>query len=366
MAEPTSLKQPVEPGLERCAANPLIRPRNVKPSNPAFRVRGAFNPGATVLPHADGSDEIVLLLRVAEDVPTDDGRIAVPTVRMDGDRGVPDVIEVGVNDAGVELRDTRGVVIDGVEYLSTMSHLRLARSTDGENFIVDDEPFIFPSHTSERYGVEDARITAFDDGHYVINYTAVSPDGWATALASTRDFESVERHWLIFHPQNKDVAIFPSRLAGKFAALHRPNNALGKASIWYAESPDLVHWGNHTCVMRPRENDWEAVKIGGGAPPILTDDGWLHIYHAKGVNDVYSLWAVLLDAERPWIVRAQGTQPLMIPDATYETDGFFGGVVFTNGMVQQGDDLLVYYGAADESTALARTSLQSVMANLVG
>jgi len=299
-------------------------------------------------------------------VPADDGRVAVPVMRLDPSRdgvGVPDVIEVGVDDAGVELRDTRGVVIDGREYLSTMSHLRLARSADGVRFTVDDEPFIFPSTEAERFGVEDARVVRLDD-RFLVNYTAVSGDGWATALASTSDFTTVERRGLIFHPQNKDVAIFPEKIDGRYVALHRPNNAMGRASIWYAESPDLVHWGNHRCLLRPRDSQWEEQKIGGGAPPIRTDDGWLTIYHGKGRDQVYSLWALLLDADDPAVILAQGSTPLLTPEAPYEREGFFGGVVFTNGMVERDGELLVYYGAADECVALARTTVAELLASL--
>lgn len=348
--------------MRRDRANPLITPDKVSASNPAYRVRGVFNPGATTVAGPDG-DEIVLLLRVAEDVPTDDGRVAVPIMRLDGGVGIPDVIEVGTDDAGVELRDTRGVVIDGREYLSTMSHLRLARSVDGVDFIVDDAPFLFPSTAGERFGVEDARITRID-GRYLVNYTAVSGDGWATALASTTDFTSVERLGLIFHPQNKDVALFPEKVNGRYVALHRPNNAMGRASIWYAESPDLVHWGNHRCLLRPRDSEWEEQKIGGGAPPIRTADGWLTIYHGKGREGVYSLWALLLDGDDPSTVLAQGTVPLLTPEAPYEREGFFGGVVFTNGMVERDGELFVYYGAADECVALARTTVDDVLASL--
>lgn len=344
--------------MERSDANPIITPDKVAPSNPNFRVRGAFNPGATAF-----GDEILLLLRVAEDVPAADGEVSVPIVTRADGQVRADVLTVSVDTPGVELRDTRGVCIDGIEYLSTMSHLRLARSTDGVHFTVDDDPFILPELESERYGVEDARITTID-GRYFINYTAVSGDGWATALAVTDDFESIERQSLIFHPNNKDVALFPEKIGGLYRALHRPNNAMGKASIWYAESPDLIHWGNHKCVLRPRDTIFEEMKIGGGAPSIRTDEGWLHIYHGKGRDQLYTLWAVLLDLDDPSVVLARGTEPLLQPDASCETDGFFGNVVFTNGIVERNGELLVYYGASDESTCVATTSIDQVLRTL--
>jgi predicted GH43/DUF377 family glycosyl hydrolase len=346
--------------MQRHLANPIVTPDMVRPSNPDFRVRGAFNPGATVF-----GGEILLLLRVAEDVPAASGRIRVPIVDFETGRGVARLLDVAVDHPDVELKDTRGVVYRGRDYLSTLSHLRLARSRDGVSFTVDPEPFLFPADESERFGVEDARITRLGDTYW-INYTVVSNDGWATALASTHDFKTVTRHGIIFPPQNKDVSIFPEPVNGRFCALHRPNNAgFGKPSIWYAESADLVHWGAHRCLLRPRDTIYEEQKIGGGAPCVKTPYGWLQVYHGKGRGQRYSLFTLLLDLERPWQILKQATTPCLVPEAPYETSGFFPGVVFTNGLVARDDGrVLLYYGVADQATCLVETSLDELLATL--
>ena len=223
--------------FKREVSNPLIKPADVAPSAPGFRVVGALNPGAAMF-----GDETLLLLRVAEDCVPALGKARVPVYDFEDGVGRPRVMEFDLSDPKVSLKDTRGVVYDGKDYLSSISHIRLARSSDGVHFTVDENPFIFPcSHDSE-YGVEDARVT-FIDGRYYINYTIVSRDGWCTAISATDDFKSHERLGVIFHPQNKDVSIFPEKIGGKYVALHRPNNnGFGKPSIWYAESPDLLHW----------------------------------------------------------------------------------------------------------------------------
>ena len=370
--------------MRRHPSNPLLTAADVRPSNPAYRVRGAFNPAA-----CEYRGETLLLLRVAEDVPADPGRVAVPLVRFEetpggAPVGVADVLEVGVDDPGVTLRDTRGVAVHGREYLSTLSHLRLARSRDGLNFTVDPEPFLFPATPAERFGVEDARITPIpddggsgDDGGgvtYWINYTAVSGDGWCTALASTTDWKSVTRHGVIFPPSNKDVSLFPAPIRGEWWALHRPNNdGFGKASIWTARSPDRLAWGDHRCVLRPREgNDWEAGKVGGGPPCVLTSAGWLQIYHGKSSAGAYALFAALLDAEDPSHVLARGSEPILTPREEYETTGFFPNVVFANGLTHDppgADGVLpdaaavhVYYGACDGVTCLAETNAGDLIA----
>lgn len=344
--------------IQKYAGNPLVRPVDVKPTLEGYQVTGAFNPGAVRF-----GDEILLLLRVAERAHPKEGFIRVPAYRFEAGKAYPDVLEVERTDPDVQLRDTRGVYYRGREYLSTLSHIRLARSTDGLHFAVDDQPFLAPASEVEEYGVEDARVT-YIDGRYYINYTAVSRDSWATALAVTDDFRRVERLGLILHPENKDVAIFPEKIDGKYAALHRPNNSgFGKASIWYCESPDLIHWGNHQCIVRPRDNRWESQKIGGGAPPIRTPEGWLVIYHGKGDDSVYSLFSLLLDLKDPRRVLRRGSVPLLVPTEPYETAGFFPNVVFSNGIVEKDGQLYIYYGAADESTCLAIADLDDVLAS---
>lgn len=346
--------------MKRCPENPLITPAMVPPSADGYRVRGAFNPGAIRF-----GDEILLLLRVAEDCPAPAGEIAVPAVEFRGGRGVPGILRVRRDDPDVRLKDTRGIVYRGRDYLSTMSHIRIARSADGVRFTVDPAPFIFPAGPAEAYGVEDARVARID-GTCCINYTCVSADGWATALATTDDFRTVRRRGIVFPPENKDVALFPEKIGGRYHALHRPNNSgFGKPSIWYAASPDLLHWGGHRCILRPRETVWEEMKIGGGAPPIRTDAGWLHVYHGKGRDQVYSLFAVLFDLREPWRVLARGTAPLLVPEADYETGGFFGNVIFSNGLVvEPGGRVLLYYGAADETACLAETSIDELLDGL--
>jgi predicted GH43/DUF377 family glycosyl hydrolase len=342
--------------IEKHKMNPIISPSDVKPSMPGYRVLGAFNPGAVRF-----GDEILLLLRVSESCESAEGYVRTPVYRFEGGRSFPDIMEFKESDPEVKLKDTRGVIYRGTEHLTTLSHIRIARSGDGICFTVEDKPFIFPVNETEKYGCEDARITVID-GRYYINFTIISEDSWSTALGVTEDFVHLERLGIIFHPENKDVAIFPEKIHGKFRALHRPNNSgFGKASIWYAESPDLLHWGNHKCIVRPRDMMWESMKIGGGAPPIRTPEGWLIIYHGKGDHSLYSLFCLLLDLDEPHRVVRRAEVPLITPTEPFETDGFFGNVVFSNGIVELDGKIYIYYGAADESVGLAISDIDSLL-----
>lgn len=346
--------------MKRHPSNPIITPQMIRPSNPDLVVKGALNPGATQF-----GDDTILLLRIAEGGKEIPGKVTVPVHDFKDGNGELKVLQLDENDPDVRLKDNRAVVYKGKEYVSTLSHLRLARSRDGVNFEVDDAPFLAPRHPSEEFGVEDARIVELD-GYFYVNYTAVSGDSYGTSLIRTRDFVDTEYLGMVFCAPNKDVCIFPEKIGGKYMALHRPHNHdFGKSSIWLAQSPDLLHWGNHRCLLRPAPNEWETQKIGGGAPPLKTDKGWLEIYHGKTLrdgSDFYSLMVLLLDLEDPSKVIYRSEHPIILPEMPYETEGFVPNVVFLNGMILRDDQrLMLYYSACDETTCLAECRLDELI-----
>jgi len=167
------------------------------------------------------------------------------------------------------------------------SVLGLAESDDGFHFRARPEPFLVPSRrgifaTYEEYGVEDPRICALE-GRYLITYSAYSRFGVRIALAETEDFESLERLALITQADYRNVVLFPRRFDGRYARLDRPHSRISPWSIWISYSPDLLHWGDSRLVMKPLPYHWDEMKIGPGATPFETEQGWLHIYH--GVFD---------------------------------------------------------------------------------
>lgn len=332
----------------------------VKPSHEGLNVLGAFNPGATKY-----KNEILLLLRIAETCNKKQNFVSVPYFNFIENNAKFEVLDIPENSKELELKDTRGILYKGVDYLTSVSHLRLARSNDGFNFAVDEKPFILPHNQTASFGVEDARISKIGDIYY-INYTIVSGDGYSTFLSSTKDFKNVKQHGIIFPPLNKDVVIFEEKVNNKYIALHRPSNhGFGLPSIWYAESEDLIHWGNHICLLRPNKSVWESQKIGAGAPPIKTNKGWLEIYHSKGKNNIYSLNLMLLDLKNPSKIIALSKTPVMIPETEYEKNGFFGNVIFTNGhIVKENGDINLYYGSSDENVCVAEISIDKLLKSL--
>lgn len=342
----------------RAEQNPVIEPTHVAPSREGFEVIGVFNAGV-----ARYQGDVLLLLRVAERPVARPGEAVFSPV-YDVQTETVVLKAFAKDDPANDFSDPRLIVRPTETYLTSISHLRVARSGDGVSFDVAETAALAAAAEYETFGLEDPRITRIGDVYH-IQYVAVSPAGVTTALASTRDFVSFERRGVIFHPENKDVAILPEPVRGRYYALHRPHSPLFKKNeMWIAESPDLMCWGNHRRLMGPRPGMWDQTRIGAGAVPFRIDRGWLEVYHGADRDDRYCLGAVLLDAERPWVVLARSERPIFEPEAEYERGGFFGNVVFTCGLLFEDEKLKVYYGAADTAICYAEISLADVLASL--
>ncbi len=357
---------PIVP-VSKHAENPIIRVADVKPSHPSLKVDCVFNPGAT---RFDG--QVVLLLRVAESPLHSDPERPSVMFMADGELVVEELDKAALEAQGWDFSDSRAVRAMGTKgylvpkYLTSMSHLRLARSSDGVHFDIDDEAFISPSDDYETWGCEDPRIT-FVDGRYFINYSSVSPRGICTSLVSTTDFVSIERHGIMFAPENRNVGIFGQQVNAKYYAANRPAPQMfGEPAIWLAESSDLLHWGNQRLLMNTAADGWDSGRVGCAFPPVITDAGWLFVYHAADATNRYCLGAMLLDADEPWVIKAKLPGPILEPTEPYELEGFFGNVVFSCGAVTDGDSLQIYYGAADYEVALATLSIKSLTDALLG
>lgn len=345
----------------RAACNPLITPADIVPSSPDMKVVCAFNAAA-----ARYESEIVLLIRVAEtirEVAPDE--VAVPVLDCTGVKPAVRIERIPRNTPGLNLSDSRAVYVHDRCLLTSLSHLRLARSTDGLHFTIDTAPALFPAESYEEYGIEDPRVTQIGSTYYV-TYTAVSRYGIAVALATTTDFATYTRHGLIFGPENKNVVIFPEKINGCYYAIHRPaTTGFGNQQVWLASSPDLFHWGSHWPLISKRAGHWDSVRIGAGSVPFKTDQGWLTIYHGVNKEQGYCLGALLLDHDDPSRVLARSDAPLLFPKEKYEKFGFYGNVIFTCGsVVDDQGQLHIYYGAADEYMCRATVEVEALLDSL--
>jgi predicted GH43/DUF377 family glycosyl hydrolase len=344
--------------IRRCSRNPIITPAEVIPSREDFEVAGVFNPAAVKI-----GKKTILLLRVAERPVTKDANIKSTAVYDCYQKRII-CKKFTADDEGYDFSDERMWTTPQGRVLSTLSHLRIAESTDGVNFKIHTSPAIFPETWYESYGIEDARITPLDDKYY-ITYVGVSPYGVVTGLIRTKDFSKFERLGIIFCPENKDVVLFPEKINGRYYALHRPITPLfDKQHIWLAQSSDLLNWGNHKFVYSGKAGRWDGLRTGAGTPPIKTDKGWLEIYHGVDKNNRYCGAALMLDADKPWKVIAKTPSPLFEPKETYEKEGFYGNVVFPTAAVKQEDELVIYYGVSDSAVCSLNVGIDEIISKL--
>ena len=221
-------------------------------------------------------------------------------------------------------------------------------------------------------GCEDPRITKLGDRFYMC-YTAYDsehPPRVALTSIAVKDF--IEKKWdwslpvLISPPgvDDKDAAIFPKKIKGKYVFLHR----LG-VDIWIDYVDDLGFKGDHflngAVLMTPRETSWDSKKIGIAGPPIETDEGWLLIYHgiSRRTNH-YNLRAALLDRKNPSKVLGRTRDTILEPMKSYEEQGIIPNVVFSCGAVVVEKKLFVYYGAADTVSCVATVPVKNILRNI--
>jgi beta-1,2-mannobiose phosphorylase / 1,2-beta-oligomannan phosphorylase len=349
----------MDTNIFRSEKNPIIKPGDIEPSNPGFKIVGALNCGVTRF-----KGEVLLLLRIAE-TPINENYKKILIPLLDISKGKLDVKEFNKDDPSIDISDPRIIKTPEGNYLTSISHLRIARSKNGIDFGIDKNPAMIPENIYEIFGIEDPRIT-WIAGKYYITYSAISDTtGITTCLASTNDFVRFTRHGVIFSPDNKDAVIFPAKISGKYYALNRPSSSeLGLKGMWISESPDLICWGNHNWLMGPGKGCWDGGRIGGGAVPFRIKEGWLEIYHGASRDNRYCLGAVLLDSDEPFKIIAKSGKPVMEPQTDYELNGYFGNVIFTCGVLYEEGRVKVYYGAADTCIAYAEIKLAHIINSL--
>jgi len=341
----------------RFPENPLLMPKDLQASSKDLQIISLLNPAVFTF-----NGKTCLLVRVAESISQKEGVIFFPVINTSGK---VEIIEIPLNDPDLVATDPRVVNYKGLDYLTTISHLRMLCSDDGKNFYETGHcSSIMGVGELEQYGIEDCRVSNIGDTYYLV-YTAVSENGVGVGLRTTKDWKTFETKGMILPPHNKDCAVFEEKINGKFVALHRPSSPqIGGNYIWICESPDGIHWGNHQCILKTRRGHWDSTRIGAGAAPIRTEKGWLEIYHGANAAHQYSLGAFLMDINDPAKVLARTLEPIMVPKENYELSGFFGCVVFTNGHIVDGDTLTIYYGAADEFVCGADFSISEILASL--
>lgn len=326
-------------------------------------VLGAFNPGLTRL--ANG--HLLLMVRVAEALrdPVHDGH--VHAIRW-ADGGY--VIDAWPVDR-VDTADPRKFTLQGIGWkvmaLTSLSWLLpVELSADGlEVVAVHYDRAIAPENTLQCYGIEDARISRVE-GRWLMTTCSVSPERHSTTLYSSANGLDWRFEDIVLDHQNKDMLIFEGRIGGQYWAQTRPLGDLYFAyppdSAWQAgpainlaTSPDALHWKPHRNPgIRPYAASRATARIGGGAPPILTDQGWLTLWHGVEPRDIVGIYRTywsLLDRDDPSRELYRCAAPLLEADAdlTRPIDHlmYLRDVVFTTGIADGGDHYVVASGEGD-------------------
>jgi predicted GH43/DUF377 family glycosyl hydrolase len=209
--------------------------------------------------------------------------------------------------------------------------------------------------------------------------TYVAFDGYSpprVALTSIHIDDFLARNWqwkkpvLISPPgvADKNACILPERINSRYVIFHR---IFPDILIDFADDLDFdgeTRWLKGEFRIRPRAAYWDSRKVGAGAPPIKTEEGWLLIYQAIGERHPgrYKVGAMLLDLKDPTRVLARSEEPILEPEVWYENEGWKAGVIYPCGAVVIGDRLLVYYGGADRVTCVASAKLDELLEYLVG
>ena len=272
------------------------------------------------------------------------------------------------NSAVVPWQDGYIAVLRG-EQVNGVPHVYLGRSKDGIHWNVDRERVQFVDENGEPWMPNyayDPRLVKVEDTYYIIWCTDFH--GAAIGMAKTKDFKHFTRMENPFIPYNRNAVLFPRKINGNFMMLSRPSDSghTPFGDIFLSESPDLVYWGKHRHVMGKGSEWWESLKIGGGAAPIETSEGWLLFYH--GVSGtcngyVYSIGGAILDIDNPSIVKYRCENFLLTPEEWYEERGFVPNVCFPCATIHDSASgkIAIYYGAADSYVGLAFTKLDEIV-----
>ncbi|GAA5119402.1 hypothetical protein JIN84_21740 [Luteolibacter yonseiensis] len=334
-------------------------------------VLGAFNPGLTVLP----SGNLLMMVRIAEALAHPIKENNVRALRWDEDLGyVTDEYPL----ESVDASDPRKFhFLEGpskVMALTSLSWLLPVELSSGGERIerVHYDKVIQPQAGFQEYGIEDPRISRVD-GTYYMTTCSVSAERHSTVLYTSIDGINYSMRGIILDHQNKDMVIFEGKSAGKFHALTRPMGELYFAypsrsphapgpSINLASSPDALHWKPaDKPFIRPRKLSASAVKVGGGTPPILTDRGWLMVYHGVeegGTVGIYRTFWALLDPEDPSVLlEVHDDAPLLESRSELTSDipnPYLTDVVFSTGIVELEHEYLIASGENDLACRLTR------------
>jgi len=251
-------------------------------------------------------------------------------------------------------------------------------STNGHDFTVDAQSVRINGVDElglEIFHIYDPRIVKIEDV-FLVSAAVDVEDGCRIAIFSTKDFKEMD----LIHMgdiDSRNGVLFPEKINGHYCLLDRPNNqfaggVMSGSQVCFSASTDLISWGRSVPVMSGNPHYWDEL-IGAGPPPIRTKEGWLLVYHGVATHfmssNIYQAGVALLDANEPHKVLARCPANIFEPRESYELIGQVPNVVFPTGLLvdassenaENCNEVLMYYGAADSSVCLAKTTIQKLL-----
>ena len=274
--------------------------------------------------------------------------------------------------------------IDHLQDPNQVSTVGVAKSSDGLHF-KERKQLVAPEMEWEQYGCEDPRVTFFE-GKYYIFYTALSkypfgPEGIKVAVAVSEDMQTITERHFVTPFNSKAMALFPERIDGKGIVVFSADTDTPPAKMAIAKFDDIEElWDPHFWeewhekieenTIDPRRNEHDHVEVG--APPIKTEHGWLLVYShiqnyfhkPEGQEIIFGIEVLLLDLEDPTKVIGKTRGPVLVPNEPYELSGYISNVIFPTGSLIEGDDLVIYYGAADTTVCTANINLEDLLGTM--
>lgn len=260
------------------------------------------------------------------------------------------------------------------------TNLGIAHSDDGIDWIVENEPFFTKDMIADKDFIRfyDPRLIVIEEELYMC-FAIDSMHGIRGGIGRISDDLKKTEIISVSGPDNRNFVLFPEKVNGQYIRLECPMPVYGKGGkfdIWMSKSNDLKYWGETKLMLGVENVPFANDKIGPAAPPIKTDKGWLTIFHAvdrddsRGKNGWESVWTkrytagiMLSELENPSKIIGMAKEPVIVPEAIYETDnGFRNDVIFPCGMIDEGDGTVkIYYGAADTVICMATAKIDELI-----
>lgn len=366
----------------------LLKPGDIRPTSNKFEVLGVLNPAAVRL--SDG--RILLYVRVVERLKKFEDKKYFYSPRM-----------VGKNSFNVKVdRFRKGLVSEGNAFgfdfkngtkrLTYFSYLkRVFLDESGLNIMkIDSRPSFYGLSWDSELGVEDARITKISGMYYMVYVSLTRSESISVSVAESSDCIHWKRLGIIFGEQDKDVVLFSEKFNKQYFSFIRPegNFQFTPPHMWYAFSKNLTHWGQLKSLNLNSHVNFS--RTGAGPPPIKTDRGWLLIFHGVtrervfgfwdkvkkmlgfrvkedgtdySGNDIYSVWALLLDKDDPRKIIAQTKKPIIVPNKKEDVSPEGKKVVFPTGIVEDKDSrsVLLYCGLGDVYVGVKKIKIKDIL-----